>query len=81
LADQRIGVPRVPSDVFSELAEKFARFVDVLDEVAENAPGRHNASLLRSYELWVRTGSPRAARRLRRQGVLPAPGSVSRRHH
>lgn len=68
-------------EVFEELSRKFRNFVDVLDEVSERSPGRRNSDLLRTYEVWVRTGSTRAARRLQRHGILPADGSVSRRHH
>ena len=68
-------------EVFEELSHKFSGFVDVLDEVAERAPGHNNTDVMRTYEVWLRTGSPRAARRLRRHGIDPAQGSVSRRQH
>ncbi len=69
------------SDVFGELADKFPLFVDVLGDVCEHAHFRNDRDVLRLYELWVRTGSPRAARQLRKLGIEPACGSVSRQRH
>lgn len=57
--------------VFTELAEKFPRLVDVLHEVRDSLAAHSDADALRLYELWVRTGSPRAARLLRRLGIHP----------
>jgi hypothetical protein len=57
--------------VFRQLSEGFVRFVDVLAEVGEHAPGANNRDLLRTYELWTKTGSPRLARKLREQGITP----------
>ena len=59
------------SGVFSELADRFTDFVDVLDEVCEHAPMRSADDTVRLYELWQRTGSERVARRLQRLGVQP----------
>ncbi len=69
------------SEVFGELADKFPLFVDVLGEVCEHAHFRNDRDIMRVYELWVRTGSPRAARQLRKLGIEPASGSVSRHQH
>jgi hypothetical protein len=55
--------------VFAELADKFAQIVDVLNEIGEHAPGRGNQDLLRLYEVWLKTGSTRAAERLREHGI------------
>ena len=73
-------VERTPCAVFRELAAKFKHFVDVLDEVGGHLAGRSDRDLLRSYEVWLRTGSPRAARRLRRQGIEPLPINHRRSH-
>lgn len=59
------------SPVFDELAEKFQDLVDVLNEVRDSACAACDASLLRLYELWIKTGSRRAARMLRQAGVYP----------
>ncbi|MDX1594408.1 MAG: hypothetical protein R3298_09165 [Gammaproteobacteria bacterium] len=71
---------RALSPVYRELAAKFTPFVDVLGEVSETMHTREQRTLLRLYELWLRTGSPRLARRLREHGIQPAPGLNTRRH-
>lgn len=58
-------------EVFSELADKFQDMVDVLNEVRESARSDSDANLLRVYELWMKTGSRRARRLLRKSGVYP----------
>ena len=63
------------SPVFAELAEKFARFVDVLSEVSERSSCSSNADLLRLYERWMKTGSPRSAQLLAERGVVPIPSA------
>jgi hypothetical protein len=57
--------------VFTELARKFRDLVDALNEIADTARPLTHDDLLRLYEVWVRTGSPRAAGRLRQLGVEP----------
>ena len=57
--------------VFMELAQKFQRLVDVLNEVAEMAYQHTDKDILRLYEIWLKTGSPRAYCILRRLGVEP----------
>jgi hypothetical protein len=66
--------------VFAELAEKFRDFVDVLAEIRDS--GRAAAiDVLRLYEVWLRTGSRRAARLLREHGLEPNPTlNVATRH-
>ena len=59
-------------DVFSELAAKFQAFVDVLNEVSEMSRENSDADVLRLWEIWMRTGSPRAAARLRALGIEPS---------
>jgi hypothetical protein len=72
------GVKRV---LFGELSEKFTDFVDVLDEVSESSRYRGNRDIMRLYERWLRTGSPRAAKSLARLGIVPAQGSRSTLAH
>ncbi len=67
--------------VFSELSRKFAHFVDVLNEICEQSAGRSNTDLMRLYEVWLRTRSPRAAQQLRALGVTVSEASSSRRSH
>jgi hypothetical protein len=57
--------------VFLELAQKFQRLVDVLNDVAEMAYKHTDKDILRLYEIWIKTGSPRAYGLLQRLGVAP----------
>ncbi len=67
--------------VFAELAAKFTRFVDVLAEVTEQANCTSSTDILRVYEVWLRTGSQRAAQRLRDLGIQPSmAASISVSH-
>ena len=59
------------SPLFAELADKFVGFVDVLTEVSERSACASNADLLRLYERWLRTGSPRSGQLLAERGVVP----------
>ena len=58
-------------EVFIELAEKFQDMVDILNEMRESARTMTDENLLRTYELWRKTGSRRAARLLKKSGVYP----------
>lgn len=57
--------------VFAELGEKFPQLVDVLNDVRSQAASNQDTDILRQYEVWMKTGSKRAARLLRRRGVHP----------
>lgn len=57
--------------VFAELAHKFPDFVDVLNDVRDEAQASKDHDVLRLYEIWLKTGSKRAARLLRRLGIEP----------
>jgi hypothetical protein len=59
--------------LFKELAAKFQRLVDVLNEVADMAKPATDVDLLRLYEIWQKTSSPRARRLLASRGILPVP--------
>jgi len=65
--------------VYSELADRFAAVVDVLAEVGEAGTPRTSHDILRLYEIWLASGSPRAAARLRQLGIDPVP--AHRRTH
>lgn len=63
------------ADVYLELARKFQVLIDVLNEVRDGARQESDVDLLRTYEIWMKTGSKRAESLLRDQGVIPiAPG-------
>lgn len=67
--------------MFKELTEKFTDFVDVLAEVGEKSKLSSNADVLRLYEIWIRTGSRRAAGQLRRLGIEPIGASQPHFRH
>jgi len=62
---------RVFAAVFAELADKFQGFVDVLNDVRSEASNSKDIDVLRTYEIWLRTGSRRAAHLLRKHGIEP----------
>ncbi|HKU14420.1 MAG TPA: hypothetical protein VJQ52_08485 [Steroidobacteraceae bacterium] len=66
--------------VFLELAQKFQRLVDVLNEVAEMAHTHTDQDILRLYEIWLKTGSPRAYAILQRLGVAPVAQGMRKEH-
>jgi hypothetical protein len=66
--------------VFLELAQKFQRLVDVLNEVAETAHTHSDKDILRLYEIWLKTGSPRAHGILQRLGVAPVASGPRSEH-
>ena len=68
------------ADVFKELALNFQILIDVLNEVRASARPESDANLLRTYEIWLKTGSRRAEGLLRQQGVVPMHGARGNRH-
>jgi hypothetical protein len=69
---------RAVGNVFTELAEKFAAFVDVVADIRDAARTSHS-DVLRLYENWQKTGSRRAANILRGLGIEPtlAPSAAT----
>ncbi|HEX5057329.1 MAG TPA: hypothetical protein VFX02_12640 [Gammaproteobacteria bacterium] len=69
-------------EIFTELADKFVGFVDVLGEVGEGMQAPSDTGLLRLYEVWVRTGSRRAQNQLLKQGLQVSmdQGFLNKRH-
>lgn len=67
------GRGRALAGVFAELAQKFQRVVDALNEVSEMAHTHTDRDILRLYEIWMKTGSRRAQELLRKLGVEPSP--------
>ena len=57
--------------IYAELSAKFKKFVDVLDEVGESSHLSSPGNVLRIYEIWAKTGSLRAANKLRKMGLEP----------
>jgi hypothetical protein len=83
LADsmQRSASGRGIAAIYAELASKFQRLVDALNEVSEMSYVHTDADILRLYEIWMKTGSARAQGLLNRLGVQPVKqGGFSRSH-
>ncbi len=72
---------RALAGVYNELARKFQLVVDVLNEVRDGARQSSDIDLVRTYEVWLRTGSNRAAKLLKQYGVVPLKRSFGRSHH
>ena len=49
-----------------------------MNEVSEMSHRHSDRDVLRQYEIWLKTGSPRAREILLRLGVIPAPVSIER---
>jgi hypothetical protein len=83
LADRTRSVShgRALAETFAELADKFAAFVDVIGEIADLGRRYTPRDILRLYELWLATGSPRARLRLDALGVQVSPNAGTARHH
>jgi hypothetical protein len=83
LSDEIRGTTRgqALAHVYRELAHKFQVLVDILNEVRDGARQSSDIDLLRTYEVWLKTGSRRAESLLRQNGVVPMPNAVSRKSH
>lgn len=68
------------ADVYRELATKFQILIDVLQEVRDSARAESDVNLLRTYEIWLKTGSRRAENLLRQQGIVPISKGRRPRH-
>jgi len=83
LADtlQRSFSGRTVAAIYSQLAHKFQGLVDALNEVSEMSHRHSDADILRLYEIWLKTGSPRAHGLLKGLGVEPVKQAGGRREH
>lgn len=68
------------SSIYRELALKFQILVDVLNEISEGSKENSDVDLLRTFEVWLKTGSRRTKEILRQNGVVPIAGAGVRRH-
>ena len=66
--------------MFRELAAKFQRMVDALNELAETSYEHSDRDVMRLYEIYLKTGSPRARNLLLRLGVQPVAASTGSEH-
>jgi hypothetical protein len=83
LADtmQRSMSGRCVASLYAQLAQKFQRLVDALNEVSEMSYRHTDADILRLYEIWMKTGSQRAHGVLKQLGVQPVKqGGWGREH-
>jgi hypothetical protein len=73
LADtmQRSLSGKCVAGIYAQLAQKFQRLVDALNEVSEMSYRHTDADILRLYEIWMKTGSARAQGLLAKLGVQP----------
>src|SRR5271156_556178 len=83
LADtmQRSAAGRCVAGIYAQLAQKFQGLVDALNEVSDMSYRYTDADILRLYEIWMKTGSPRARGLLRQLGVQPVTAAGARREH
>ncbi len=67
--------------VYRELAAKFQVLVDVLNEISDGPSDGRGVDMVRTFDVWRKTGSRRAERLLRARGVVPIGGSKGMRRH
>jgi hypothetical protein len=66
---------RSDGHLFQELSGKFPQFVDALSQVSEvSSFPRDSNNLLRTYDLWTKTGSERLAKQLAKAGIVMSRG-------
>ena len=68
------------SEIFSELAKNFVDYMDVLSEITE-AQHSSDSDILRQYEIWLRSGSKAARKRLISQGIYPLTNNTGSTKH
>jgi hypothetical protein len=78
---QRSVSGRCIAAIYAQLARKFQPLVDALNEVSEMSHQHSDADILRLYEIWMKTGSPRAHGLLKKLGVQPVLAGGGRREH
>jgi hypothetical protein len=74
LAATRTTAPSFFQAVYEELAAKFTRFVEVLQEIRRNTHLVGGGNIIGMYEAYLKTGDEWLARRLREAGVLLIKG-------
>jgi hypothetical protein len=79
LSDSSHPAPAVGlKPVFTELSRKFIELMDVLSEVGDVTNLGNNHDVLCLYEVWLQSGSRRAAERLKAAGIQVVRTSQSR---
>ena len=65
-------------EVYAELGRKFVPFMDILTDISERTGQTSSRDVLRLYERWLRTGSPRTGQQLIEKGITPNSSVSSR---
>ncbi len=68
------------SDLFTELSEKFAEFVEVLTQVSERTHMKTPRDILKLYEKWLKTKNPHTEALLRELGIDPVDVPTGQLH-
>jgi len=63
--------------LFAGLAAKFTTLVDARNDISKSSNLQSNSDLLRIYDVWLKTGSPRAYGKLQRLGLNPSTNATS----
>ncbi len=71
VAYQGVAERHPDHQVYRELSQKFPELVDVFAGVSGKTQTHSEKDLLRLYDVWLRTGSERAAKALKEAGILP----------
>jgi hypothetical protein len=66
------------AELFDDLAGHFADYVEVVGEVSEECAVANEGNLLRLYEKWRESGSPRTEAALQRAGIIVTPEHLNR---
>jgi len=75
---RQLGAARSLTEVYEELAAKFPRFVDVLNEVRRRttlAELNATTDIGKLYEIWLRTRDEWVEKKLKAAGILVDPGT------
>ena len=68
---KRKATKAIVTQIFAELSVKFKKIVDLIAEVSELSSITRDSDLVRIYEKWMKTKSPRLKEKLIEKGLLP----------
>ncbi len=64
--------------VFTEYSKRFLDFVDLLDHISQKSNLTNDENILRLYEKYLKTGSPRAKEILEEKGIITLPSELKK---
>ncbi len=64
--------------VFTEYSKRFLDFVDLLDHISQKSQLTNDENILRLYEKYLKTGSPRAKEILEEKGIITLPSETKK---